>query len=225
MVDRIFDVDHAQVRSLVGPFSFKLLFSIRQKGLYMSLTYILYCYGRLDTMKNTNGVVFALVVSIIVVSVLFYSVGASNENDTMIVEANVFANSSLGGSNLSIVSVQVPDYLFFGNLTKGQKSDEFQVYINNTGNVDINVKPQLTNATEDIFSYLFFRRFKTSNGTAVPFTRIGNFSLNITKPASGDTYNDEYFYVTLDLTNYTKQINKDMVGHKANVKFIAVARY
>lgn len=141
------------------------------------------------------------------------------DNDVMTVEANIIK----AAGNEEIIRVQVPDYLFFGNVSIGEKSEELKVYVNNTGNVDIKVKPRLTNSAEKIFNNLYFRKFKTSNGTAVAFTRIGDFQLDIDKPSSGQDYNDEYFYIILDLTNYTETINDNIMGHKADVKFYAVA--
>jgi hypothetical protein len=147
--------------------------------------------------------------------------------DTMTVEANIFAGSPAGG-NVSVVRVEVPDYLFFGNVSNGGKSEELKVYVNNTGNVDIVVTPRLTNSSEDIFSNLYFRSTKTRtvNGTSinVNFTKIGDFSFNISEPASGSSFNDEYFYVILDLTNYAKNISQNMMGRRANVKFYAVSQ-
>ena len=148
---------------------------------------------------------------------------ASALNDTMTVEANIFANGN-GGGNQSIIRVEVPDYLFFGNVTNFGMSEELRVYVNNTGNVDITVTPDLLNSTEVIFSNLYLRKFRTSNGTAVNFTRIGDFSFNINRPSSGQTFNDEYFYIMLDLTNNPQNITNNMIGHRTNVKFFAVAR-
>jgi len=157
---------------------------------------------------------------------LFYFVSASG-GDTMIVEVNVLNGTGSSG-NGTIIRVEVPDYLFFGNVSKGSKSDELTVYVNNTGNVDITVTPHLTNASEEIFSYLYFRKTKTKtiNGTTydVNFTRIGEFGFNITKPSGGNTFNEAYFYVTLNLINYNKTVNSNIMGHRANVRFIAVQR-
>jgi|SRR3989344_2204044 len=166
-----------------------------------------------------RGLVLSAVIFLFVTS-LFYFVSALN--DTMIVEANIIVAD--GGGNGTIIRVEVPDYLFFGNVSKGGKSDELKVYVNNTGNTDIIVTPQLNNISEQIFSNLYFRKFKTSNGTNVNFTRIGSFSFNITKPSGGETFNDAYFYVLLDLSNYTGIVNNDIIGHRSNVKFIAVAQ-
>lgn len=141
--------------------------------------------------------------------------------DVTTFEANIFAPKE------DIIRVSVPDYIFIGNVTKGGKSAELKVYVNNTGSVNINVKPQLANKDEAIFNYLYFRSQKTKiiNGisTEVPYEKIGNFSFNISKPSSGNNFNDEYFYVILDLTNYSENPNQDLIGYKADVKFFAIA--
>lgn len=154
--------------------------------------------------------------------VIMFIFMASASKDVMTVEANIFAGS--GTNNDSTIRIEVPDYLFFGNVSVGDISDELKVYINNTGSVDVTVTPKLLNRSEEIFSYLNFRKFKTSNGTSVPFTRIGDFSFNINKPSGGNTYEDEYIYMALDLRNYTGVLNQNLIGHKADVKFFAVER-
>jgi len=82
---------------------------------------------------------------------LLYFVSALS--DTMTVEANILAGT--GGLDETIIRVEVPDYLFFGNVTNGAKSGELKVYVNNTGNVDITVTPELVDESEEIFSYLY----------------------------------------------------------------------
>jgi len=151
---------------------------------------------------------------------LFYFTSALN--DTMIVETNIFANGN--STNSTVIRVEVPDYLFFGNVTNFGESEELKVYVNNTGNVNIRVTPDLTNQSEMIFRNLYLRKFKTSNNTAANnFSRIGTFSFNITRPTSGQTFNDEYFYIMLNLTNNPQNITSNILGHRTNVKFFAVS--
>lgn len=161
---------------------------------------------------------FAIAFLLVIIVLLFF---VSALDDTMTVEANIFATGN--GSNATIVRVEVPDYLFFGNVTNFGKSEELKVWVNNTGNVDITVTPDLINQSEVIFGNLYLRKFKTSNGTAVNFTRIGSFSFDVNKPSSGQTYNDEYFYIILDLSNNPRTITSDIIGHRTNVKFFATA--
>jgi hypothetical protein len=145
--------------------------------------------------------------------VFLASIVLVSAHEIMTVEANVL--SSVFEPEISI---EVPDYIFFGNLTKGEISEEFKVTVNNTGNVDVTVTPELVNSSEDIFSYTSFRFQKTSNGTAVPFTRIGEFSFDV------EESDDKYFYMALDLRNYPKEIETEMLAHQAEIRFVAMEK-
>jgi len=166
-----------------------------------------------------NKVYFTALILAISITLFYLS---SALTDTMTVEANIFANGNNSG-NSSIIRVEVPDHLFFGNVSNFDISNELKVYVNNTGNVDIVVTPDLVNRSEVIFSNLYLRKFRTSGGVAVNYTRIGNFSFNVTKPSSGQTFNSEYFYIILDLRNNTQSITSDMINHTTNVRFFAAA--
>lgn len=139
-------------------------------------------------------------------------------------EANILSNAT----EEAILSLEVPDYIFLGNVTIGEKSSETTISINNTGNVDLLITPELVNSGEDIFSYLYFRSQKTQtiNGTSgipVPFEKIGLFSFSVSKPASGSSVRKKDFYTVLDLTNYTGPLQDNLIGHRADVKLVAVA--
>ena len=150
----------------------------------------------------------------IFIAILSYFLFTSaSDVEIMTVEANILKSVFEAD-----VSIQAPDYLFFGNLTRGEKSDEFKVIINNTGNVDVIVTPILTSSDEKIFNYTYFRLRKTSNGTGVPFKRIGDFNFDISKS------NDEYFYTILDLVNYPDDIDTDLIGYRSEIKFVAMAK-
>lgn len=119
------------------------------------------------------------------------------------------------------VSLQVPDHVYIGNVTVGEKqanpTSADKIYINNTGNVDIEITPKLYNSSEEIFSYLYF-----STTTTGPYKRIGNFSFVIAAPTTGG-YRADYVYAKLDLTNYTGSLNENFLGYKAKIRFDAVA--
>lgn len=116
-----------------------------------------------------------------------------------------------------IVKISVPDNVFFGNLENGQQSDEIRINVTNTGTVGVIITPQLIDKSERIFNYTYFGR-----RLADPFKRIGNFNFNITAPATGEV-RDDYIYAKLDLRNFDGVINNDIPGHKADVRFFAVA--
>jgi len=146
----------------------------------------------------------------VVISSLSFS---SADNDIITFEANIIADST----EEPTIRISVPDYINLGNVSVGGKSQEIRVFINNTGSVDVIVTPELMNSSEEIFSYLYFREQKTRtiNGTStnVPFSRLGNFR---------NDFNEEDFYTILDLTDFNGNLNNNLIGHRANVKFIAV---
>lgn len=125
--------------------------------------------------------------------------------DTITFEADVYPMEST-------VGIDVTSFADFGNLTVGSSTDKIRVNITNTGNVNVIVTPQLIDGGEEIFSYLYFARRTTE-----PYKRIGSFSMNVTK---GD---DDYCYAKLDLSDFSGTVSSPMIGHRADVKFIAVA--
>jgi hypothetical protein len=170
----------------------------------------------------------AIAVVFVLFSIIFFSIliggnsvnALSGVNDTMTVEVDLIGfNVSEPGEG---VGIEVQDYIYLGNVTKENlESDELKVYINNTGNVDVTVTPELVNSSEKIFSYLYFREHKTSNGTAVIPQKIGNYSLDIDKPSSGKSIRSASVYMHLNLTNYPDKIS-DEIGHRTKVLFIAM---
>ena len=114
----------------------------------------------------------------------------------------------------SIIGVQVPDFISFGNLSVGEKSDDVKVNITNTGNVDIIVTPTLANSSELIFSYTYFKRI-----TSDPYLNIGDYKHNVSSGSSN------YMYARLDLRNYTGTFEDGSVNNvKADIKFVAVQK-
>lgn len=118
------------------------------------------------------------------------------------------------------ISVEVPDSLDFGNVSAGEESDVFDVYINNTGNVDITVTPVLDDGSEEIFKNLAFRRTQNDD-----FADVGDFSVNISAPSSGDDVKSQRTYAMLDLTNYSEDLgNETFASYSSDVIYWAVAQ-
>ncbi|MFA5020100.1 MAG: hypothetical protein WC533_03290 [Candidatus Pacearchaeota archaeon] len=163
-------------------------------------------------------VIFALAVMFI--TSFFYFVSAQ-QNETMVVEANIFAKET----EADIISIEVPDYIFIGNVSEGEKTsydDLIKVYVNNTGNVNITITPQLSEPREEIFSNLWFQSRKTGNSSQE--YRIGDYSFDINAPSSG-SFRSEYFYMGLDLTSINNTIiENDLIGYKANITFVALPK-
>jgi len=107
-------------------------------------------------------------------------------------EADIYAESQIAPN----VSIQISNYINIGNISIGEESEEIKIYVNNTGNVGIRITPELVNSSEEIFSYLYFRKPYQGN---TPI-RIGLFSFNISTNSSGLIKTD-YFYLNLNLTN------------------------
>lgn len=150
-------------------------------------------------------------VSIVFSSFLFASsVSLVGAGDVITFEANVF------GPPPAVLSISVQDYIFLGNVTKGQETEKVKVTLNNTGNVAIVATPQLVNSSDAIFSNLYFARRSTDT-----YKKIGGWSMNISSPDGGGVESD-YFYTKLDLRSYEGEISQDLMGLKANVKiFVA----
>ncbi len=131
-------------------------------------------------------------------------------------DTSVFEVDLLGEPD-PIISISVPDSVFFGDLGKGEQSDEIRINITNTGTVGVIITPQLIDKSERIFNYTYFGR-----RLADPFRRIGNFTFNISAPALGDV-RDDYIYAKLDLRNFLGDIEDNVPGYKADVRFFAVS--
>jgi hypothetical protein len=140
---------------------------------------------------------------------MFLQFASSAVSDSMVVEANVFAQT---------ISIEVPDHVFLGNVTRGFSADYVRIDMNNTGTTDVKITPQLEDSSEKIFNYTYFARRTTED-----FYRIGNFSINILKPSSIGGKRSEYCYVKLDLTDYPYDINQNLIGYKSNVIFWATS--
>ena len=131
-------------------------------------------------------------------------------NDRMEVEADVIAPE---------VSISVPGKFSFGEVKVGYDSGEMNITINNTGDVAVSVTPLLANATEEIFSNVYFKRIKSDS-----WKKIGGFSVNISKPASAGGIREQTLYLTLDLTDYNEAVDRDILDHKSDIIFWAVAQ-
>lgn len=145
-------------------------------------------------------------------------------SDVMRIEVDVIDSGSQEPGQPGSISIEVPDLIDLGDVDEDGNSDELKIYVNNTGEVAITVTPQLVDYSDDIFSNLYFREFKTSGGQPVEPKRIGSWSFNISAPASGATQRSKYFYMRLDLKDADIDLSSDLNGHRADVKFIATAQ-
>jgi len=134
---------------------------------------------------------------------------SAEDNDSMTILANIFTSG---------IQIEVPDDIFFGNLTKGYTSERVDVYINNTGTVDITVNPELSgNYTGTIFNYTMFKKVLGDDPLYV-----GDFSVNISKPDALGEIESERVYMWLNLTDYPDDIDEELLDHTTEIVFWAV---
>lgn len=160
---------------------------------------------------------------VVVLSAIIICAFGVEAGDTMTLEVDVRdlgLDSEDPGSET--VSIEVPSFIDLGSIDENGFSEEIKIYINNTGTSDIKVTPELVDQNEDVFSYLFFREYKTSGGSNVLQKRIGEFSFNISAPTSGSR--SKYIYMQLDLSDADLELDSDLIGHNSDVRFIATAQ-
>lgn len=151
--------------------------------------------------------IFAVFV-VIIISSFYASAGSIS-----IFEADLLADSK------PVVSIDVSQRIYFGEIGRGKQTENIRVNVTNTGNVDILVTPRLADESEEIFNYTYFQR-----RTGEPYFKIGNFSFSIPAPSELGKNKSDYVYAKLDLRNYPTKITENIKGHSANIKFFAVAK-
>jgi len=151
--------------------------------------------------------------------------GAQAEtNDSMAVEVNLFGFGN--ESEVPEVGIEVPDYVFLGNVSRDDPlSDEKTIQINNTGKTNIIVTPRLRDDGEEIFQWLYFRTMKTSQNhteLTIPY-KIGDYSVVIEKPSSGNTKRSKNIYMRLNLTEFDGNLREDIIGYQKEIIFFAMS--
>ncbi len=135
-------------------------------------------------------------------------------NDTMTVETDVYKFPE-------IVSIEVPDYFYFGNVTIGfatNPTSSDKIYINNTGTFNVSINVELVNSSDTVYSNLLFS--KRLSGTGLNWTGINEFNYNLPWSGQLGKATSDYFYMKLDLTSMSN-IPSDMIGHQGQIRFIA----
>lgn len=150
---------------------------------------------------------FYFVFCIFFLMMLFGFVEADN---ILTIKANVFA---------PVVSVDVSDNIFVGNVTKGyeiRSSGEFDIV--NTGTTNISISAEIKDSDNATISeFIYFSRTTTSSKE-----KISNFNTILGRPSQiGGTTSDN-FYVWFDLRNYNGEITNDMLGFTTGVRFVAL---
>ncbi len=123
-----------------------------------------------------------------------------------------------------IVEIEVPDYVDLGEInwtyeSRTNPTSNDKIYINNTGTVNVSVTPELKNPDE-IYEFLHFT--KRLSGENFNWTQIGDWSIFIPRSDELGGYEDDYFYMRLDLTDFTGNINQSLIDYDTDVLFVAV---
>ncbi|MEJ2267828.1 MAG: hypothetical protein P8X70_02005 [Nanoarchaeota archaeon] len=139
-----------------------------------------------------------------------------------LVSADEFMNveARFEGFGAETIQINVPDYIFLGNITLQDPSYETKygdVYVENTGTEDVIVTPELLPNAEEVFEYISFRNHKTENETDVPFTGINDWNISV------DSQETEKFYISLDLSDFEGTLESDEVTLNTTIKFVAMA--
>lgn len=167
--------------------------------------------------------IFILLLMLFFLFNISFVISASNESTIVQVDLIGFNSSSSDE-----IGIEVPDKIDLGELSsENLVSDEIGIYINNTGIKDIKVTPQLVDNEEDVFKWLFFRQQKTTstnNTELITFKKIGDYYLDIDKPATGKNYRAGHFYLQLNLTGFTGRITEDVKDYQTEIVFLATIR-
>ncbi|MBS3085413.1 hypothetical protein J4225_01890 [Candidatus Pacearchaeota archaeon] len=159
-------------------------------------------------MNKDKKVIIALIILsiIIIIPVLLNA-----QNTTVSVEANIILIPINTTSNESIVSVSVtPDFVYLGDVVVGEISNVVNVSISNTGSVKpAKITAELVNQSDNIFNTL---QLKDSSGS---WGNIANFTTNVSSTKRID--------IRLNLVNFNAELDDDVVGHKNEIKFLAMA--
>tara|TARA_Y100000310_G_C20647268_1_gene797353 strand:- start:950 stop:1423 length:474 start_codon:yes stop_codon:yes gene_type:complete len=142
---------------------------------------------------------------------LVVAVGADDE--ILQVEVDIFVPGD-------IVSIEMDNFVDLGNVTLGfdEVSERVRVNINNTGTVNVTVTPDLVDKSDAILQHLYFAR-----RTTVPYSQIGLWDLDIERPNDFPGEEEEYFYMRLDLTEFTGDLENDLIDYSGDVMFVAVS--
>lgn len=158
-------------------------------------------------MVNKEIIIIAL--GILFLSGILIFINAQNE---MTVEANFQGY----GQEISMI---VPDYINLGSFdTNNLWNETERLYINNTGGYKIEVTPELSEASPEIFNNLYFRKYTSSGNESLNIPRaIGNYSTII------NAYSKSQFYMSLNLTDFNGTLPSDNININATIKFTATA--
>lgn len=150
-----------------------------------------------------------LAFSFVLFSSLLLVSAEESDSETMKVRVN-FLKPTVG--------ISVPNLVIYGDIAPGYLSERRDLEIENSGNVDVRITPELDNYEGDIFTSLVFK-----NILDAPFTRIGDYFIDISRPSDVGGIRTEKIYMYLDLTSFSGNVSEEKLGHEANVTFFALS--
>jgi hypothetical protein len=155
-----------------------------------------------------NKIIGLFVLGIFVFGIGFSSaLGSDSEN--MVIRANILKSE---------VGISVPETVVFPDLAQGYMSERVDVEVLNTGTVDVAITPELDgNYSGTIFQNIVFQKILTD-----PFTNIGYFDFEISKPTTVGDERSKNIYMYLNLEDYEEEISSDMLNHESEIIFTAM---
>ncbi len=135
------------------------------------------------------------ILSIFLLGILLFSVTslADGYNTTMQVSADVIESS---------VGIKIPNSINFGKVSSGYLSNRTDINITNIGTTDIEVTPEIQDDAGEEEAVEIFRNLAFRNILDDPLVKIGEYSLEIAKPASVGGNRTQRIYMYLDLLEY-----------------------
>jgi hypothetical protein len=148
---------------------------------------------------NKKGVVISLLLISLIFTISFGNSASYISDDTLRVGVLIEEPT------LKITILE--DYIYLGNLTKGDVTKPKPFNVTNTGTIDAIIQPMIS--SNDIFSNLY-----VGNSSTQGYEKIGEYTGKI---ASGHR---EDFWLKLDLRNYTGTITGNL---SAEITFLVMS--
>lgn len=149
------------------------------------------------------GVIIIFLAFVFTLSLIFISA----YDQSMTVEANFI------GYGTQFISIEVPDYISLGEVSKGDPSVESsKFYINNTGTIDVKITANISENSSEVFNGIYLRKY--SNTTQI---KINDFETEILNGVG------KMFYVGINMTNFNGTLSSNNLNLSATIKFTAMA--
>ena len=160
----------------------------------------------LDFMEKKRFALIILSLALLIGSGLII-MGA--EEGEMIVEANFIG---FGVQLPPVISIEVPDSISIGEVTKNDPVSEKKFSINNTGTVDVVITTEIDENASEVFDYLFLRKYRSSTRL-----NVNDFEGQI------PTGEEKQFYVGLNMTGFNETLSSNDLVLNTTIKFTAMA--